>query len=202
MCITICVIAPFFYTTPVLAAEDTDPLIIKELTQFFDYFFVAICTPSFSSLLDHLLQLDEGILSQQNDYGKTLLHMGIMSHCQLLWQGLLRNSILINISDNQGQTPLHIASYIGYKLAVEQLLSNGADATQPDEMGRVPIHWAIANNHPNTIRTLLDGTNTSDQLYKKDQNGFNAFEIADYYHRTHISSLMDQLAVIPAKAGI
>lgn len=54
-----------------------------------------------------------------------------------------------------GETALHVVAIWGNAEAIEVLVSNGANIDKAGENGFTPLHYAVEQNMPDAVKTLL-----------------------------------------------
>lgn len=89
---------------------------------------------------------DGGDINVRAPGGKTLLHLAVSRHPDMLPLLLGKGKHLVNVKDDAGNTPLHTA--VDSPDAVRALLQGGADATIPDNNGKTAF---------DLVRERLDG---------------------------------------------
>ena len=87
--------------------------------------------------------IDEGFLDEQDNNGKTALHIAAEYGNYIFIDIILKKGGNPNLKDNNGQTPLHIAACNGYLNCLTLLLKGGADPSLKDNNGNIPLHLAI-----------------------------------------------------------
>ena len=86
----------------------------------------------------------------------TALHeAAIRGHIALV-ELLISHKADLNSRSRTEATPLLLASQEGHLASVVTLLQAGADPLLPQVDGALPIHQAVANNHPEVVRILIE----------------------------------------------
>lgn len=104
-------------------------------------------------LLEHLLQLDPGVLSAVCGNGQVALHYGHNNPESLQW--LLDHGSDVNATDNHGRSALHLAASAGSWKAVTILQARGGILTVKDMQHRTLLHYAAAGGHLELVSSLL-----------------------------------------------
>ncbi len=88
--------------------------------------------------------------------GWTPLHWAAATGRSNIITLLLKHGAAIDVHQNEGLAPIHLAAKDGHDEAVRMLVSNGADVdSRSGSSGSPPLHYAIIQERPRTVATLL-----------------------------------------------
>ena len=87
--------------------------------------------------------IDEGFLDEQDNNGKTALHIAAEYGNYIFIDIILKKGGNPNLKDNNGQTPLHISASKGDPNCIKSLLNGGADLSLTNNNGSTPLDLAL-----------------------------------------------------------
>ena len=104
------------------------------------------------------LLIDAGAnVNAANELGATPLWLGAINGSSDMLELLLKAGASPNVSLSMGETPLMAAARSGNAITVKLLLESGADVTTTEgEKGQDALMWAVAQQHAEVARELID----------------------------------------------
>ncbi len=117
-------------------------------------------------------------INLQNDKGNTPLFLAYSTSSEKLAEDLINLGANINLQNNDGHTPLFLACIIGSEKLVKDLINLGADLTIKDKKMSSVLHYAVANNHIEVVKTLLEHNKSTEIINAANQDGNTAYHYA------------------------
>lgn len=111
--------------------------------------------------LSYILELaqdfaETGILQEEDDHGKTLLHKAAEHGSVRAIKTLVRGGVDVDSYDQWRRTPAHVAATKGKLQALRALYHHGgADLTLVDNRGDSMLHSAADRGHTLIVRSIL-----------------------------------------------
>jgi ankyrin repeat protein len=116
-----------------------------------------------------------------NDYGITPLFLAVKNRNASIVELLLAGGANPNATTWSGESPLMTAAKTGVNDVVNTLLSHGADANiQEPRRNQSALMWAIAFNHPDTARLLIEHGADLDATTKMLDEDFDPVVLEGY----------------------
>ena len=125
--------------------------------------------------LEELLDEDENIHAQQDEFGMTPIHWAARAGSIPCLKRLLELGAPPDIPNQSMRTPLHLATDRGQVEAVQLLVEAGADINAADKKGRTSLHRATYEGQPEVAELLLE---LGADYNLENKNGKTAFEVA------------------------
>lgn len=171
-----------------IAAQNNNIEVIKLLIQYGAYSQAINNLELLPSQLTPDTQTISLLIANKRDpenHNQTPIYQAIQRHDDPTIHGLLQNSALINIQDDNGDTPLHIAVRINQISTILLLLKNGAKHTTYNYQGLAPIHITTQYNHQNIINLITQPHSFGINLRTR-KNGLTALHLAATYGYTNL----------------
>jgi ankyrin repeat protein len=107
--------------------------------------------------VQELIGQDQSVVNQQDEDGKTPLHMAARrgGHTGVV-QVLIAARADVNAQGLSGRTPLHWAAHYGRADVAQQLITAGADPSIVARDGNYPLSIAIARGHDEIANMVFD----------------------------------------------
>lgn len=175
----------------------------------------------------HLLTVDEKLKNAKTEEGQTAVLLAAYYRAAEIKELLLRQGAelnvyeaaavgdaarvkqwvaetpgLVNSHSFDGYTPLGLAAHFGHEETAALLLQAGADPNLRGSDGKLdnmPLHAAIAGNHINLVRLLLDHGGGIDSPCEGEwRKGFTPLHVAAHFNRVEIAKLLLERGANPA----
>eukprot|EP00178_Gracilaria_changii_P023646 TRINITY_DN71520_c0_g1_i1.p1 TRINITY_DN71520_c0_g1~~TRINITY_DN71520_c0_g1_i1.p1 ORF type:complete len:317 (-),score=36.95 TRINITY_DN71520_c0_g1_i1:82-1032(-) len=95
-------------------------------------------------------------VNQQNNEGETALYLACARGYSECVSYLCEHGASFNIVNIEGASCAHIAAAHGHVRVLEYLIYLGCFMNLQDEFGDTPLHWAVRENKPDCVRTLVE----------------------------------------------
>lgn len=112
-----------------------------------------------TELLDYLIhenQLNKNVITWDDQYLCTPLHLAIFNNKKRAVQYLVCAGASIDAVCQHNTTPLHLAVSLGLTDIIDYLIQSGADVEKVNAYGRTILDLAAIHNRPKVIKLLVE----------------------------------------------
>nr|BAE34001.1 unnamed protein product [Mus musculus] len=139
--------------------------------------------------LEQLTSLQNNVnVNAQNGFGRTALQVMKLGNPEIARRLLLRGANP-NLKDGTGFAVIHDAARAGFLDTVQALLEFQADVNIEDNEGNLPLHLAAKEGHLPVVEFLMK--HTACNVGHRNHKGDTAFDLARFYGRNEVISLME-----------
>ncbi|GAB1600935.1 hypothetical protein Ahia01_000371700 [Argonauta hians] len=113
-------------------------------------------TQAHVEMVKFFLEQDKRNLNDQNDDGKTALHIASRAGQETIVELLLAAGAQVDIQCLDNTTALHLAMWKNKEAVVGRLIAAGADPNLRDQDHWVPLHWGVHNGSFELVKQLVN----------------------------------------------